>query len=46
VAGECPKREDGQVFKIMETERLEKQRGVGRGDETGYRMYRIGWAKA
>ena len=46
VAGECPKREDGQVFKIIETERLEKQRGVGRGDETGYRMYRIGWAKA
>jgi predicted nicotinamide N-methyase len=42
--GLCPIGEDGKVFKILETEWLEKQKGVGRGDETGYRMYRIGWA--
>jgi predicted nicotinamide N-methyase len=41
---ECVRREDGKIFKILETDWLEKQRGVGRGDETGYRMYRIGWA--
>lgn len=32
-----------KVLKIFETERLEKKRGIGRGDETGYMLYRIGW---
>lgn len=31
-------------LKILEAERLEKRRGVGRGDETFYRLFRIGWA--
>jgi SAM-dependent methyltransferase len=34
----------GRVLRIFESERLEKQDGVGRGDETYYRLFRIGWA--
>ncbi|KAF2798025.1 hypothetical protein K505DRAFT_322180 [Melanomma pulvis-pyrius CBS 109.77] len=43
---QCPRREDFGVLKILQREWLEKQRGIGRGDETGYRLYRIGWADA
>lgn len=35
---------DGRVLRILETEVVGKRRGVGRGDESGYRLYRIGWA--
>ncbi|KAM7192578.1 hypothetical protein V8F20_008787 [Naviculisporaceae sp. PSN 640] len=31
-------------LKILEEERLEKRTGIGRGDETFYRLFRIGWA--
>ncbi|KAH7042134.1 hypothetical protein B0J12DRAFT_605615 [Macrophomina phaseolina] len=34
----------GRALKILEMEKLEKRKGVGRGDESGYRLYRIGWA--
>ncbi|KAK4451364.1 putative methyltransferase-domain-containing protein [Podospora aff. communis PSN243] len=34
----------GRLLKILESERLEKRNGVGRGDETFYRLFRIGWA--
>lgn len=34
---------DGKVLKILEKEMLEKKRGVGRGDENGYLLFKIGW---
>ncbi|KAL6708897.1 hypothetical protein ACN47E_002304 [Coniothyrium glycines] len=40
----CPRNEAGCFFKILEAERVDKRRGIGRGDETGYNLYRIGWA--
>ena len=40
----CPRNEIGKVFRILKTEFVEKRRGIGRGDETGYNLYRIGWA--
>jgi hypothetical protein len=40
----CPKRDDGLIFQILETEFVEKRRGIGRGDESGYNLYRIEWA--
>jgi predicted nicotinamide N-methyase len=39
----CPKDAKGLVFKILHKESVDKRRGVGRGDETGYNLYRIGW---
>lgn len=39
---DCPKKE-GRVLQILEKERLDKKRGIGRGDEVGYNLYRIGW---
>ncbi|KAF2741691.1 hypothetical protein M011DRAFT_472863 [Sporormia fimetaria CBS 119925] len=42
-AADAPRRGD-QILKILSTERLEKQRGIGRGDEQWYNLYRIGWA--
>jgi ribosomal protein L11 methylase PrmA len=38
------KHENGRAFRILNREFLEKRRGIGRGDETGYNLYRIGWA--
>jgi len=34
----------GPALKVLGNERLEKSDGVGRGDETYYRLFRIGWA--
>jgi predicted nicotinamide N-methyase len=42
-AEDCP-RKDGRILKILEKERVEKRRGIGRGDERWYNLYRIGWA--
>lgn len=39
----CPKDPEGRVFKIVHKETADKRRGIGRGDETGYNLYRIGW---
>jgi predicted nicotinamide N-methyase len=44
VPGLCPKDREGRMFKINHKESVEKRRGIGRGDETGYNLYRIGWA--
>ncbi|KAL8399483.1 hypothetical protein RB594_000021 [Gaeumannomyces avenae] len=33
-----------QRFIIQHTEMLPKQKGVGRGDEDGYKLFKIGWA--
>lgn len=45
--GEKGKGEDGgtktMVLRILGQERLEKRKGVGRGDEIGYKVFRIGW---
>lgn len=41
---DCPRSEDGKmVLRILAKERLEKRKGVGRGDEVGYKVFRIGW---
>ena len=40
----CPRDEAGRSFKILESSRVEKRRGIGRGDEKGYNLYKIGWA--
>lgn len=37
-------RRNGRVLTILGEEWLEKRKGVGRGDESGYRLFRIGWA--
>lgn len=43
---DCPKSEDGKMaLRILEKERLKKRKGVGRGDEVGYKVFRIGWEK-
>lgn len=41
-ADDCPKR-DGRELKIVEKRDLEKRRGIGRGDESGYMLYKIMW---
>ncbi|CAO2657804.1 Nn.00g070640.m01.CDS01 [Neocucurbitaria sp. VM-36] len=40
----CPRDAQGRQFKILEKGSVEKRRGIGRGDETGYNLYRLGWA--
>lgn len=39
----CPISDAGKTFKILETQQVEKRRGIGRGDESGYVLYKIGW---
>ncbi|GAB7329388.1 hypothetical protein MBLNU13_g01172t1 [Cladosporium sp. NU13] len=39
----CPRSDTGKTFEILETQQVEKRRGIGRGDESGYVLYRIGW---
>lgn len=41
--GACPGAEDGRALRIVEKEMVDKRRGVGRGDEIGYRVFRIRW---
>jgi hypothetical protein len=43
VPEECPKDDRGRIFTIIEKESVEKRRGIGRGDERGYNLYKIGW---
>ena len=42
-AAERPAGPDGRVLGILSSERLEKRKGIGRGDESGYRLFQIGW---
>lgn len=35
---------DGRSLRILQTEMVEKRSGIGRGDESGYTLYRIGWS--
>jgi hypothetical protein len=46
VPGLCPRDEEGRCFEILESSGLEKRKGIGRGDEVGYRLYKIGWVEA
>ncbi|KAF3041748.1 hypothetical protein E8E12_008648 [Didymella heteroderae] len=39
----CPKDGQGRSFKILERNQVEKRKGIGRGDEKGYNLYKIGW---
>lgn len=39
-------RRDGKLLRVMNKETLAKKRGVGRGDENGYMMFKIGWVDA
>ncbi|KAM0329468.1 hypothetical protein ACHAQA_004777 [Verticillium albo-atrum] len=43
-AEDRPRARDGRRLTILGAETHEKTRGVGRGDESGYKLYRIGWA--
>lgn len=43
-AEDRPRGEDGRRLTILDLELIEKQKGIGRGDESGYRLFRIGWA--
>ncbi|KAI1647399.1 putative methyltransferase-domain-containing protein [Daldinia loculata] len=38
------KTSDNRHLAILNMEGVEKRRGVGRGDESGYKLFRIGWA--
>ncbi|KAI1338307.1 putative methyltransferase-domain-containing protein [Xylariaceae sp. FL0016] len=35
---------NGRILTILDEERLEKKCGIGRGDESEYKLFRIGWA--
>ncbi|KAK0741451.1 putative methyltransferase-domain-containing protein [Schizothecium vesticola] len=34
----------GKALRILERERVERMKGVGRGDEAFYRLFKVGWA--
>ena len=40
---EGTKRNNGRYLRILEKVELEKRRGIGRGDEVGYMLFKIGW---
>ncbi|KAI1407642.1 hypothetical protein F5Y13DRAFT_174296 [Hypoxylon sp. FL1857] len=42
--GTSPKTPDGRYLAILSKENVDKRRGIGRGDESGYKLFRIGWA--
>lgn len=43
-ADDRPRGVDGRRLTILNEGRLEKRNGIGRGDESGYKLFRIGWA--
>lgn len=40
----CPLDSAGRRFQISQKLWIDKRKGIGRGDESGYNLYRIGWA--
>ena len=42
-AEDGPESQDGRRLRILHEERLDKRKGLGRGDENGYILLRIGW---
>lgn len=43
-AADPPAGPDGKVLRILSSETIEKRKNIGRRDENGYRLFRIGWA--
>lgn len=45
-AAGCPRLSDDntKVLKILTEQDLDRPRGIGHGDESGYKLFRIGWA--
>ncbi|KAM0549563.1 hypothetical protein ACHAPJ_009379 [Fusarium lateritium] len=43
-APDRPQGKSGQRLDILERQKLDKRSGVGRGDESHYELFRIGWA--
>lgn len=43
-AADEPLSADGRALTIISSESLQKQKGIGRGDESGYTLFKIGWA--
>lgn len=43
-ADDRPRGADGRRLTISHSERFEKRKGIGRNDESGYRLFRIVWA--
>lgn len=41
--GARPGADDGMALRIVEKEMVDKRKGIGRGDEIGYKVFRIGW---
>ncbi|KAH8204008.1 hypothetical protein TruAng_001819 [Truncatella angustata] len=41
-----PRDNMGRKLRILEEERIQKRSGIGRGDETGYDLFKIGWSEA
>jgi len=41
---DSPQTSEGRRLKILRTEELEKRKGIGREDESGYLLFRIEWA--
>ncbi|KAI1267738.1 putative methyltransferase-domain-containing protein [Xylariaceae sp. FL1019] len=39
-----PKNAEGQSLMILDEERFARPNGIGRGDESEYRLFKIGWA--
>ncbi|KAH9883314.1 putative methyltransferase-domain-containing protein [Xylariomycetidae sp. FL2044] len=39
-----PRCSDGRALTILDQELLDKKTGIGRGDESSYKLFRIGWA--
>ncbi|OTA52427.1 hypothetical protein K449DRAFT_242976 [Hypoxylon sp. EC38] len=42
--GTSPKTSDGRYLTILSMDNVDKRRGIGRGDESGYKLFSIGWA--
>ncbi|TDZ22004.1 hypothetical protein Cob_v004770 [Colletotrichum orbiculare MAFF 240422] len=43
-ADDRPRGDNGKRLTLLHSEVIEKRNGVGRGDESGYKLLRIGWA--
>lgn len=41
---ELPRDKAGRALSILSEEQVEKRRGIGRGDESHYNLYKIGWS--
>lgn len=42
----CPRGQDGRVvLRILEKNMVDKRKGIGRGDEIGYKVFKVGWSE-